>query len=472
MAEEPSSAANASTSVPFKRSLFNKPAWSKPQSNLDSSDFFKRSNITHSSVATEEELKRKKHEARKLQERARSGQTEERERKKRRISSNRSETGSVENIDDGGYLDGREEVGGSVKKGDAAGFAGTLAPAKKDLPSPRSLTKRYEDSTVARKQAEGSEQQPLLSNVIDLEGDGPTSANASDDEDVKITAISKPKYTVYDDLLPSDEEFPELARKAREKARTKRLQEDFGIRATPDPPLSTIVADLDVLPPPNQRPVSPPPLPDPVVSLLITSRLPGTAPLLVHRKLSQRLKEVRLAWCDRQEFTREYAQDVILTWRGKRLFDVTSCKSLGIGVDADGNIVLKGEKDIFGEEDRKIHIEAMTEEMLAAQKKTKERERDEQARKDDEEASESLLEKPKPEVQVRLILKAKDLEEFKLIVKPTTSISRMVNAFKIQYKIGPGREVYLLFDGERLDPSTSIADTEISDMDNIEVYVR
>lgn len=48
----------------------------------------------------------------------------------------------------------------------------------------------------------------------------------------------------------------------------------------------------------------------------------------------------------------------------------------------------------------------------------------------------------------------------------------MINAFKQEHKIDSNKEVYLLFDGERLDPSTLIADTELSDMDNIEVYVR
>ena len=48
----------------------------------------------------------------------------------------------------------------------------------------------------------------------------------------------------------------------------------------------------------------------------------------------------------------------------------------------------------------------------------------------------------------------------------------MINAFKIEYKVDPGNEVYLVFDGDRLDPPTAVGDTELSDMDSIEVFVR
>lgn len=34
------------------------------------------------------------------------------------------------------------------------------------------------------------------------------------------------------------------------------------------------------------------------------------------------------------------------------------------------------------------------------------------------------------------------------------------------------KEVYVVFDGERLDPETEVAQTELSDMDYVEVYVK
>ena len=56
--------------------------------------------------------------------------------------------------------------------------------------------------------------------------------------------------------------------------------------------------------------------------------------------------------------------------------------------------------------------------------------------------------------------------------RQTTPVSRMINAFRIEYKVDPGKEVYLVFDGDRLDPSNAVGDTELSDMDSIEVFVR
>ena len=54
----------------------------------------------------------------------------------------------------------------------------------------------------------------------------------------------------------------------------------------------------------------------------------------------------------------------------------------------------------------------------------------------------------------------------------STSISKIVNAFRSTHNLTPEKEVFLLFDGERLSPQTIIEETEISDMDHIDVYVR
>ena len=48
----------------------------------------------------------------------------------------------------------------------------------------------------------------------------------------------------------------------------------------------------------------------------------------------------------------------------------------------------------------------------------------------------------------------------------------MINAFRLTNKIGQEKEVYLLFDGDRLEPQTLVGDTELSDMDYIDVYVK
>jgi hypothetical protein len=51
-------------------------------------------------------------------------------------------------------------------------------------------------------------------------------------------------------------------------------------------------------------------------------------------------------------------------------------------------------------------------------------------------------------------------------------MSRIINAFRGDNEIPPEKDVYLMFDGDRLDPSASVGEIELSDMDNLEIYVK
>ena len=399
---------------PLKRALFNRPAWSKPQAAPTTADIFHRSSQTYATIAAEEELRKKRRLAKKEKERAARGGTEEREEKKRRISDESEDENEDDYNGDDDNTDATRSTGqkGGHAKTEIKMLSKSTSPIK-PVTSPKSLAKRYEDTIAASKiQLERA----LQSNIIDLEDDEKRGSAHEDESDIEVTAVKITKPSEYDDFELSDEEFPELARQAREKARRKRLQEDISITSTPDPPLISESKTSD-------HPVSvhvptppPPPLPEPAISILITSRISNTLPLIVNRRLSQRLKEVRVTWCQRQNFTSDFSSTVVLTWRGKRLFDVTSCKSLGIGVDADGNIVTKGEKDILGEENRQIHMEAMTEEMFEDRRKAKVE--DMGSTSQVQEVEEPMEERPQQEEQVKIILKAKGFPDFKLIVKP------------------------------------------------------
>lgn len=409
MSEGSATAPDATKPGRLKRSLFNKPAWSKPQATLSTDDLFDRSRVTYANIAAQEEAKRRREAAKKQQQRARSGETAEPEGKRRRLSAEVESEDDSESSNDVKITQNekheppkKSEIENSVESHQTAGL----------ITSPKSLTTRYETTIAAVKI---DTQRKLHSNVIDLEENDPKDTEAgSEDEEIKITAVSRPRSPVYDEFQASDEEFPELARKAREKARRKRLEADTAASSTPAPnPRIAHHGSPDLYELPLQ-PSAPPP--EPVVSILITSHISNTDPLIVNRRLGQRLKDVRAVWCQKQNFTPDFAQKIILTWKGKRLFDVTSCRSLGIGVDVDGNIVMKGEKDVFGEENRQIQMEAMTMEMLEEQKKAKERlERKEEMQEAPEERP---ADQPKQESQIRIILKAKEYEEFKLLVKP------------------------------------------------------
>lgn len=147
-----------------------------------------------------------------------------------------------------------------------------------------------------------------------------------------------------------------------------------------------------------QPPPPPPPPPNPVLSLLIHSPIPNTTPLLVKRRLNQRLKEVRLAWINKQingplpphPYFPVELEKIFLTWRNKRCYDFTSCASLGLIVDElTGEVVVKRKdsdiggpgasgmsvneerewKDAMAEGGAQLVLEAVTEEMLMQRKK-------------------------------------------------------------------------------------------------------
>ncbi|KAI4128113.1 MAG: hypothetical protein LQ338_002898 [Usnochroma carphineum] len=466
MAEPTVQQTSTAAKPPLKRPLFTKPAWAQEDKSSSATDFFRRSNQSYVHIAAEEERKRQRNLARKERGRARVD-THKEPAEKRRRTSPKSDSG-----DDSDHSSSDDEgVPKRTEKQKSPPVTKPEEEVKKQLgisteseSSPKSLLKRYETEVVAKKKS-------IPSNIVDLE-DEDDAPEAEQDDLVEVTAVKRTQLRPEeDDFPPSDDEFAELARKAREKARRKRLEADV-LSPPPDSPPSSRPDDHFRATRHIHEPTPPPAAPDPVVSILITSRIANTNPLIVNRRVSQRLKDVRVTWCQRQGFTSDFTASVFLTWRGKRLFDVTTCRSLGIGVDSNGNIVMKGQKDILGEEERQIHMEAMTEEILEDYKRTKRREAEGEGELKTEAKEEQPLVPEKKEPQVRIILKAKGHSDFKLIVKPTTKISRIVNAFMSDKKIDNAREVFLSFDGDRLASDSEVGETELNDMDYVDVYVK
>ena len=404
-------------SAPPKRSLFNKPAWSNPSKLGGDDDLFHRSNHTYLKIAAEAEERRKKKTAKLEQERKNANVThEERPGKRRRVSD--------ESEDDGDSSCSEEKATGPAKYNFHINHPTVPTDRETGLPIPLKPTNTSEshskptDNSIIDRNYNSGKALPS-SNIIDLEDEGSQPELEEVDADIQPTVPGASGPPEDDDFPVSDEEFPELAMKAREAARRKRLEADSR-PVTQDSSCETKIDSPFQLSNPLREPNPPRLSPDSVVQILITSHIPGTEPLIVSRKISQRLKDVRLAWCERQHFAPEFIPTVFLTWRGNRLFDVTTCKSLGIGVDAEGDILLKGKKDIMGEEDRQIHMEATTEEIIADHQKTKRRIATENFEED--EAEEALPVRNEKEAQLRIILKAKGFEDFKLIVKPVRTL--------------------------------------------------
>ena len=54
----------------------------------------------------------------------------------------------------------------------------------------------------------------------------------------------------------------------------------------------------------------------------------------------------------------------------------------------------------------------------------------------------------------------------------STTIARMIHAFRVARHVAVDKQVFLQFDGDKLDPGDAVVDTELGDMDHVDVYVR
>ncbi|KAK5109903.1 hypothetical protein LTR85_002033 [Meristemomyces frigidus] len=441
-------------------SLFNRPAWAKTQDSEDDEpdeDLFSHSKRSFTEIVAEEQRKKKERVA-KLK--------SKQERKERRSSGKRikdedGKAGSGSPKRRRIALEEGEDLLGSVgltptrvhgQRCDENGLEGEDDQDISRRRSPRFSKVANRDSprfAVSRKAPSSA--------VIDLGG--------SDDEIIMEASNPVPPEPIEEE---SDDEFAELARQAR----ARRLKDEGAKKSrTPDvqsPGRGQEAADT------GRTGYPTPPLPDPPVKLFISSELLGAQPLIVYRKLSQRLKEIRQVWCSKQGFSEEYAKDIYLVHRMRRLYDVTTCKSLGLYVDKDGKIAMKGAE---GQDDvDQVHLEAVTDESFAKMKL--QRELEERRRQgllgpeDDAEAGASKAQGEKEEVLIRILLKAKGNQEpFKLKVKPSTLFSKIMTACRPHFKVGEKQSLFLEFDGERLDPSAEVQSTDLSDMDCIDVHV-
>ncbi|CAG7916904.1 unnamed protein product [Penicillium olsonii] len=205
-----------------------------------------------------------------------------------------------------------------------------------------------------------------------------------------------------------------------------------------------------------------PPIEDPIVHIVISSEIENTTPLLVQRKMSQSLKEVRLAWCNRQDFAPETHSSIYLTWKGRRLFDVTTCRSLGL--HARRPMALLGDDDPLAEQEPfRIHLEAVTDGSLLTNRPS------------------VSGNQPKPAVvavedeqgePIKLILRSPGFEDFKIKARQKTPISRLISAFRDKQNIPRDRSLTLVFDGDKLPPDSCLGDHDIDNLDLVDVQIQ
>ncbi|KAJ5748052.1 uncharacterized protein N7511_009748 [Penicillium nucicola] len=215
----------------------------------------------------------------------------------------------------------------------------------------------------------------------------------------------------------------------------------------------------------TQSGLSPKPSDDPTVQILISSKITNTKPLLVRRKMSQGLREVRLAWCNYQNFDPEIQPLIYLTWKGRRLFDVTTCRSLGVHAGRSHITSSMDEDSTTDYPDLRIHMEAVADSILPVSHRS--------PSSDDGKASTAAptLEDDKGE-PMKLVLRSPGLDDFKIKARAKTQISRLISAFRNKQNISMDQTISLQFDGDTLNPDDCLGDYDIDDLDLVDVQIK
>ncbi|KAI6864452.1 hypothetical protein KC338_g3841 [Hortaea werneckii] len=443
--------------------LFKRPAWAQVQEPEEDTEqsLFSHSSRSHEAILAEQQRQKKERaeKEKKKQERKESKDSSKREND----TSDYKEQGSNKKRSLNRRINSKESedllssVG--LSPAGAAAKSKTQDPGESKVEDVAHRRSSREQNTGDREDSR-SKEIPKASTVIDLgDSDGDNEVQGRPDPPVEPDPTSDSE---------SDEEFAEL----RRRARAQKLKEEEAKRKTQAPDAKSPTPGLDGAGPSRIGLPTPPPAQDPPVKLLVTSELDNTRPLMVYRKLTQRLQEIRVAWCQKQGFSDEFTKGIFLIHKLSRLYDSTTCRSLGLYIDKDGQIKLKGSEM---PQDAQIHLEAVTEEIF--ERKKAEKARQERAREKalmgepDEEADVQAAEAPKEsaakeEANVRIVLRAKGVSQpFKLKVKP------IMMACRGHFSVGERQHLWLELDGERLDPDDMIQSTDIEDMDNVDVYI-
>ncbi|KAH5437924.1 hypothetical protein HBI47_060530 [Parastagonospora nodorum] len=211
----------------------------------------------------------------------------------------------------------------------------------------------------------------------------------------------------------------------------------------------------------------------PIVQLLIQPEIPNTRPLVVKVRTDHTLEKTRLAWCEKQGFSPAQTQAVFFTSKGKRMFDSTTVQRLGLQIDEWGNVEIEGDLNVYNNDNpAKVYVQAWTDELFK-----KHQEEEAAAATAKQKAAELALlpprtPTPEPVKKWKLILKAKGKEDWGITVKPDSTFAHIAHAYKKARNIDESQPVTLIFDGERLVPMDVIADSDLEDMDSIDVVFR
>ncbi|QUC18707.1 uncharacterized protein UV8b_02948 [Ustilaginoidea virens] len=217
------------------------------------------------------------------------------------------------------------------------------------------------------------------------------------------------------------------------------------------------------------------------VDLVVTSPVPDSKPCRVKFLYDKPLRVVRDTWLALQKqkgvlLEVETREEVVLTWRRKKVYAASTLLHLGIRPEGNGRIKVDGPSTKGLAENRtRVHMEAWTVDLFRQMEREEElqRQRDAGELSEEEElAGPNEAGPPTAEIKIRVILKARHLGDVKLTVRPETTVETLITGFRTQRELAPGSDVGIWFDGSRLEEHVTMEEAEIDDMDTMEVHVK
>ncbi|KAK4615810.1 hypothetical protein CLAFUW4_10304 [Fulvia fulva] len=448
-------------------SFFKAPSWARSQT-VKAEDHSERNIFSHSDNFLDVQKERlEREEKRKVREREKEERRKAKQEEKQRRSS--SEKRKIKEEDRKGSLKKRRITAeDSARLLAGAGLGGSITISDSEDDAQQQLQMRRSPRTARTKDV-FSPAKPRSRNLA------PVHTNDASEDEVEITAVPlrparaqpEPKPEPEEEV-DSDPEIAEIQRKARAKARLKE-QAKAAKSAT-----AQVSGSLGNDEAGDGSPSSTPPLHDATIELLIESPIPGTAPLIAFRKLSQSLRIVRKRYCEKQGFSEEFSKKVCLTHNGRRYYDSSTVQRLGISADASGRVYLENDPSFDGVE--KVVITAMTEDMFKQLKHERERQALVEAGEyigEQEGAKPSAEEEdaPAPRRAINLIVKAKNKKDWKVQAFNDIAFQKIIKHAKKAFGFAPDQEVSLEFDGELLNPDDLVGSTDLDDMDQLEMLL-
>ena len=228
---------------------------------------------------------------------------------------------------------------------------------------------------------------------------------------------------------------------------------------------------------------------DAIIQVMVTSPLASSAPpLIAKRRINQSVQLLLTVWVNRARdagiaIPEDVAAGLFLTWKGHKIYGHSTLASLGVEVDAQGEVRRGRGGGAEGYAHDGILLEVWSEEAYEAflAEKGKKRALEWGADEEDPVADSDGVPyevEAEPEVPrkkgIKIVLKAKEHEPLKMTTRDDTTVETLVEAFRTQREIGPEWEVAIWFDGERLDEESLVTEIDIDpeEVNQLEVHIK